>query len=748
MIESVENKVVYVIGNVAVFNFPYRFFQPDDLTLILSGSSEDQTLVRNQDYTVQVLDDYANGADITLTLDPLPAGKKLAIVRRMPVTQDLDLPEYGKLPSIGLENQLDKIIMICQEFKEELARCIKVSIASGQTPDEFLNSFISVVTSAKDVALNAATAAANSAASASGTLAIIGQIMADITGDDRYRTQTFDVLTEIWQAKGAIEGAAAAAMGDIENKAAVAIAATEVAVREAKEGAMASIQQNVSSAISDVNTTIAANVNAAIGADEVFNAAYAVASGNLNAVVTSALGDVNNVTSGYVDSAVTVISGAIGEWSEIYETAMSAGESAVARIAAERVSAYNTISGQLLTANVYLTSGGQQLSSMTTYLTSGGGQLSSMGGLLTSGGTQLSSMTTMLTSGGGILANCSSVLSWINTSVGQIYSSAKIDADASITLHNLAAGAHPNGFNHNLTVYGTGTPSFILQKTNGKTVHLHNGGSTFYILVETGSGGWINTDGFTVNTSTGRVGMVSATLSQPTISAGTISGTTINNAAINGTTVVSGSFIRKANTWDVRDPVASNSDSYLHILQDSAGRNVARTYFARRSDGTRIAGVGVFNDIYEGSPFASIAAGVDSSGNILTYAPTPASNDSSTKIATTAFAKSLTAAMANHPNYGTGVDCTNLYSAGVGWTNNKGDGWLYLMADKNSTDDAASLFLNGGLVCHSAQSQYVTVFVPVKNGDVLTSRNGATTSATINTNAARNPHKIIFYENR
>lgn len=39
------------------------------------------------------------------------------------------MPESGKLPSYGLEKQLDKFAMIAQQQAEELSRCIKGDIA-------------------------------------------------------------------------------------------------------------------------------------------------------------------------------------------------------------------------------------------------------------------------------------------------------------------------------------------------------------------------------------------------------------------------------------------------------------------------------------------------------------------------------------------------------------------------------------------------------------------------------------------
>ena len=143
MIETTTNKVVYVVASNPVFAFPIRFSAPSDIHCYLYTDDTETELVRGTDFTVQSKSDYSSGANVTL-LCPLVPGSKLAIVRQMPMTQDVNLPEYGKLPSAALEALLDKILMISQQLKEVLDRALVYPPgATVVRPAEFKNQIVS-----------------------------------------------------------------------------------------------------------------------------------------------------------------------------------------------------------------------------------------------------------------------------------------------------------------------------------------------------------------------------------------------------------------------------------------------------------------------------------------------------------------------------------------------------------------------------------------------------------------------------
>lgn len=169
MIEQTQNKMVFLISeNQNVFPFNIRFFAPDEIEIYLEEDSGTvKKLIPDIDFTVEKKTDYSAGADITLlpgsqNIPVLPVGKKLSILRVLPIVQKLSLPEYGKLPSKPLEIQLDKLTMICQQLKEQTSRGIQVPPGGNTTPEALLSS----IWQANADSMIAASAAAESATSA------------------------------------------------------------------------------------------------------------------------------------------------------------------------------------------------------------------------------------------------------------------------------------------------------------------------------------------------------------------------------------------------------------------------------------------------------------------------------------------------------------------------------------------------------------------------------------------------------
>lgn len=116
MLETRECKWCYTVGPEAVYSFPVRFLAAEDIRCFLLQNGEERELTAGTEFRVEVKADYSTGANITLLLDPLPQGATLAILRDTPKRQLLSLPEFGKLPAVGIELALDKLTMIVQEL--------------------------------------------------------------------------------------------------------------------------------------------------------------------------------------------------------------------------------------------------------------------------------------------------------------------------------------------------------------------------------------------------------------------------------------------------------------------------------------------------------------------------------------------------------------------------------------------------------------------------------------------------------
>lgn len=119
-------------------------------------------LAEGTDYTISgVLSGkmYASGE---LTLTSAPATGRLYIDRDMSIVQQTVYEPNGAIPAKTLEADFDRLIMICQMLKAQLARCIQVDYGYGNSVSELQRQLGEAVNSA----LNSAEEAADSAVDA------------------------------------------------------------------------------------------------------------------------------------------------------------------------------------------------------------------------------------------------------------------------------------------------------------------------------------------------------------------------------------------------------------------------------------------------------------------------------------------------------------------------------------------------------------------------------------------------------
>ena len=134
MLETTDNKLIFDIGEDRTYIFNIRFFEEGDLEVYLQDQDGIADLLTyGQDYTVGMLEgavDYSSGGKVTLLQEPLSTSRKLIILRKIPATQTLSLPEFGRLPSRSLEMCLDRLVMISQQIMEKLDRAVVASPGS------------------------------------------------------------------------------------------------------------------------------------------------------------------------------------------------------------------------------------------------------------------------------------------------------------------------------------------------------------------------------------------------------------------------------------------------------------------------------------------------------------------------------------------------------------------------------------------------------------------------------------------
>lgn len=267
MIESTENKKAYLVGNSEVFPFPIRYLDDDYIECYLEQEGKVRPLDQSE-YDIVPLPE-SGGANITLKLSPLPEGALLTIRRQLPLVQQLDLPNTGKLPAESLEIQLDKTIMICQQLAEELGRCIKIPIGSTDSPDAFWVTINGVV----ETCLTSASNAATSAATAGNIAAQIAFIWTEITGDENLFDKAFATAQELMEAKGAVDAAAAAGIAGVNEASLAALDTAKTEINEAKDSSLESLDAALGSAEGSLTLKLAEAQGAAKAAEAAQSAA-------------------------------------------------------------------------------------------------------------------------------------------------------------------------------------------------------------------------------------------------------------------------------------------------------------------------------------------------------------------------------------------------------------------------------------------------------------------------------------------
>lgn len=153
-------------GTTRTFGITFPLLSADHLRVVVTDASGTDTTITNN-YT---LSDELNSITYPTEaseLDPLPEGYKITLIRQTPLTQQIDLHSAHALDAEELERGYDKLTLLVQELKEQLARCIQY--AATNTTEHAAEQFLSDVETAASNAASSASAAASSATSAAGS---------------------------------------------------------------------------------------------------------------------------------------------------------------------------------------------------------------------------------------------------------------------------------------------------------------------------------------------------------------------------------------------------------------------------------------------------------------------------------------------------------------------------------------------------------------------------------------------------
>lgn len=303
---------------------------------IFDGETE-KSLIYGKDYTV-TLNPSRKGGKVTVT-DPKDASWKIVVYRSYSPTQEADYNDFDSFPAETLEQCLDKVTMLIQEIKEELARCVKVAITDDQTPQALLDEVYDKLDSATEVAKRAITAANTANTAANNATAAVASAEKTLR----------EVTTYVDTAKEDINNTKNSAIASVNNTK----NAAETSISTTKDAAEANINKTKDDAISTINTTVS-KANATIekyvddaeaevrqiARDEANSAiagaaeqATQTAKNNLNKYVD---GTVKPSLQQYVDDAETAKSAAATSATSANRAAQAAKSSAEEALASEQ----------------------------------------------------------------------------------------------------------------------------------------------------------------------------------------------------------------------------------------------------------------------------------------------------------------------------------------------------------------------------------------------------------------------------
>lgn len=155
MISTETSKVRYS-GNdsTTVFPLTFPFLEDSHLEVIVADENDVQTtLVLDTDYSVSGAGGSSGSVTYPISGEPLPAGHTITINRVVPLKQLTDFENQGGFFAETHEDAFDYVTMALQQMQEELDRSVKVSVTSGESGEDILDSIDEAVADASQYAL-------------------------------------------------------------------------------------------------------------------------------------------------------------------------------------------------------------------------------------------------------------------------------------------------------------------------------------------------------------------------------------------------------------------------------------------------------------------------------------------------------------------------------------------------------------------------------------------------------------------
>ncbi len=136
----------------------------EDIHVFITSPSGEETEVA-ADFELNATADTLTYPTLSSGREPLATGWSITLLRRTPLTQQIDLLRQGELDAEVLEDGYDKLTLVVQELAEQIDRCVKYPVSSPVTGTD-TEAFLSDITSAKQGAVEASSQAVTAAQSA------------------------------------------------------------------------------------------------------------------------------------------------------------------------------------------------------------------------------------------------------------------------------------------------------------------------------------------------------------------------------------------------------------------------------------------------------------------------------------------------------------------------------------------------------------------------------------------------------
>jgi hypothetical protein len=136
-VNDITPRIQYVAaGGQTAFDYPFPIFADQDIVVAIAddADSEAEVLTLTTDYTVSG-EGNDNGGTVTLVV-AATAGQIVTLYRDLPAERLTDIAQNGPWSSANYNDEMDKIIMLIQQLKMQIARAVQLSVTSTTDPDD------------------------------------------------------------------------------------------------------------------------------------------------------------------------------------------------------------------------------------------------------------------------------------------------------------------------------------------------------------------------------------------------------------------------------------------------------------------------------------------------------------------------------------------------------------------------------------------------------------------------------------